>query len=281
MSHIDKLISTDSDGTEHWERWIEPETAQDYIISYFYRPDYYLDYVDGTGEIGFEHVYMELGTWLNPGLEVVTRGVATLWFEAIDLPDDSVVDSYRFDTAAFIGSFNKTTPVANIFEEWDYSIRPEGPGDPALAEMQADQSTNPAVMPIGGASFDMDAQFAEVAWDMMEYSLDLTMPASGRAATGQPFALRFRTDPALISGGDGGFYHDESFADFTLATAWGDPRYVSFPPDFVPYNPRFVVCYSVLSVQPEIPELIPAFHTARRVLNSTRQPAIVVGTNPR
>ena len=267
MSYTDTLISTDGDGTEHWERYLVPNSHADKLVVAVQSGTYYLNYDDNSGPGGpivFPDTrwYPQAYTQTQPDTFSADQVVSLVcYYDALpvsDLPDGAAVDSYGFDYDT--GSVTVDTPTDPVELAIDLYTgdRPAAVGDTGSIEVLTDVPGTEVCARNDLRSFDTGPRYtiADPARTVLLGDLS-------------PFAVRFLIQPSTVA-----------FQDFFVgpthvkATGYGHvPIFTSLYLGL--YDPRFVISYSIAPAATTTPPIaIPRFHTAKLVRAATRQPVL-------
>jgi len=291
MTSTDTLISTDDDGTEHWERSIWPTGlgAFNYNIlrtdgsAFGPKQGFYSDFVNVNPDSG---VIDDAGSfsamqWRNDqgASGELTYFAAMLYWSALDdtLPDDAALLGYQF---AFPWIRWNDTPFANIFLTCDLWTADTGVLRPTI------DSTNIVLDPDSVVAITTDAPADELVpnialqgvaesqdtdpanANLVTQDLDSDRWAMLKAIDGE-FALRFTIRPPIFNVPIDRLYLEEEVMLMAATAGVFD------------YGPRFIISYTLPGTAP--PPIImrqPKFHNARQVLDAHRQPAIRIGRRP-
>lgn len=287
MTTTDVKISTDDDGTEHWERQFTPTSATDRITVRRQVNDtgtgYFLNYSDATEAPGsddgaspgaFKGMIASVSTLgsLDPG--TLFQDTAVCYFDPIDtdLSDvNGTFDGYRFDFEYSVDDLTiGSVLVPELVVDWwdggisgDIAFRPASGSDTTALLRISVEDTGTEIVPAIDAIPPVSTVRHEIRDELTADGLALILAAS------DVWAVRFRVPQSSV-----------------FSSTSGPARSVFLPIPTVDdggndYSPRVVIQYTVNSQTTEPPPPpAPRYHNARQVLDAHRQPAILIGRRP-
>lgn len=270
MTQTDLLISTDADGTEHWERSYIPDDQA--IITKFVNRD------DGTrrntivyqSDIPFSVLRLNAEQGININNEQFESIALAYWTPdnlAAALPDGAVAGALTFRYAIVRSTFPDAPEfifanlTRDLLDDDAITVHPTVTDSAAIDVLVGTAALGTAYFTPPLVDFSTLAEGAGVVYDLpVPGALWTAMGAASAFATLR-FAF-FAQSGNVLDANDAG-------ASFTVLDDDGIPQ---------TDTPRFVRAFTIGGTPPATPP--PRYHTAQQVLDAHRQPAIRIGRRP-